>query len=71
VSKAVVKNEIKHSDYDNVLLNSSVVKRDVVGLRSFDQEVFTYKMPKTALTPFYDKMLLLDAYNCVPYGYSN
>ena len=69
VSKVVVKNQITHNDYNNVLADGKSIKRDVVGLRSFNHQVYTVKTNKTALTPYYDKLYMTDYNNCVPFGY--
>ena len=71
VSKVVVKKEITHNDYNNVLKTGDSVKRDVVGFRSFNHQIYTVKTNKTALTSYYDKMFMTDANNCVPFGYYN
>ena len=42
---------------------------NVVSIRSFNQQLFTYKNDKIALTSYYDEMQLLDSINCEPYGY--
>ena len=43
VSKAVVKNEITHQDYEQVHTDNIPVKRFVTSIRSFDHKVVTYK----------------------------
>ena len=69
VSKAVVKNDIEHKDYVDVISTNKVIMRDVVSLRSFNNQIYTYKTPKIALSSFYDKMCMLDSVECVPFGY--
>jgi len=69
VSKVVVKKEIQHNDYNNVLKTGQVIKKDVVGIRSFNHQLYTVKTNKTALTSYYDKMYMPDNNNCVPFGY--
>ena len=71
ISKVVVKKEITHNDYNTVLETGESIKRDVVGFRSFEHQVYTVKTNKTALTAYYDKMYMIDKNNCVPYGYKN
>ena len=39
VSKAVVKNNIKHTDYAEVLKTNKPISRDVVGIRRFGHEI--------------------------------
>jgi len=69
VSKVVVKKEITHNDYNNVLTTGESIKRDVIGFRSFNHQIYTVKTTKTALTSYYDKMHMLDSNTCVPFGY--
>ena len=69
VSKAVVKNEITHADYERVYEANEPLEKHVTSLRSFNHNVVTYKAEKVALTSFYDKMCMTDANTCVPFGY--
>ena len=70
VSKTVVKKEISHEDYEEVMNTSKSIKRDVTSIRSFNHQIYTFKQSKVALTAFYDKMQMIDKINCVPYGYN-
>ena len=70
VSKTVVKKEISHKDYEEVMNTSKSIKRDVTSIRSFNHQIYTFKQSKVALTAFYDKMQMIDKINCVPYGYN-
>ena len=65
----VVKKEINHDHYLEVLTTSQPAKRTVTTIRSQDHQVFTMKMEKIALTPFYDKLKMLNYLENVPYGY--
>ena len=69
VSKAVVKKEITHDDYINTKDNNKILPKTVTSLRSFNHQIFTYEEEKTALTPFYDKMVMLNADDNIPFGY--
>jgi hypothetical protein len=69
VSKVVVKKEITHEHYVKVLETNVQEKRQVTTFRSYDHQVYTVKQPKIALTSFYDKMVMKDSINCVPFGY--
>jgi hypothetical protein len=69
VSKVVVKKEINHGHYVKVLETNEQEKRNVMTFRSYDHQVYTVKQPKIALTSFYDKMVMEDSINCVPFGY--
>ena len=50
VSRVVVKKEIKHKDYNNVLES---IKTYVVGTGSFNHHLYTIKTNKTALKSYY------------------
>jgi hypothetical protein len=69
VSKVIVKKEITHDDYITVLETNKPVAKTVMSIRSFDHQLYTFKQSKTALTSFYDKMVMVDAVNCKPFGY--
>jgi hypothetical protein len=69
VSKAVVDKLITFNDYKNTLDTNKPASREVISIRSFNQQLFTYKLDKIALTSFYDKMKMIDSINCEPYGY--
>ena len=69
VSKVVVKNDIQHEDYINVLNTNKPKKCNVVSIRSFNHELFTILQNKTALTNSYDKMKMNNGNECVPFGY--
>ena len=69
ISKAVVKNNIQHDDYKEVLETNIPINRDVVSIRSFQHQLYTYKQNKVALTSWYDKLKMINNNECVPYGY--
>ena len=69
ISKVVVKKEITHSDYNNVLETGNKINRDVTSIRSFDHQLYTVNTNKTALTAYYDKMYMSDRNTCSPFGY--
>ena len=71
ISKVVVKKEIKHEDYKEVLETGKSIDKEVPSTRSIKHDVFTLKQVKTALTCYYDKFYMIDNNNCVPYGYKN
>ena len=70
VSKIVVEKEITHDDYVDTIYKGKVLSKTVTSIRSFDHQLFTYVEEKTALTPYYDKMVMDDKINCTPYGYN-
>jgi hypothetical protein len=69
VSKTVVKKEIDHKDYVHVLNTDEKIDKTVTSIRSFNHQLFTYVQNKTALTSFYDKMVMTDSNTCVPFGF--
>jgi hypothetical protein len=69
VSKVVVKKGLNHEDYDQVLATSRSKDAKVMGIRSFDHQLYTVEQNKTALTSWYDKMVMTDSINCHPFGY--
>jgi len=69
VSKVVVKNEITHDDYVQVLQTNVPIYRNITSIRSFKHQVFTMVQKKKALTSYYDKMKMIDYNTCVPFGF--
>ncbi len=69
VSKPVVKNEIDYEDYLHTLNTNEKARRKTTTLRSFNHQIFTYCQTKIALTSSYDKMLMVDSINCLPFGF--
>ena len=69
VSKVVVKKEITHNDYVNVLNTNNPISKTVTSIRSFDHQLYTTKVDKVALTSFYDKMCMINKITCRPFGY--
>ena len=70
ISTIVVENEIKDQDYKDALEKGTLAKRDATSLRSFDHQVYTYTQHKVALTSHYYKMKMINAIDCVPFGYN-
>ena len=70
VSKTTVKKEITHEDYVAVLKTNKSLEKSVMSIRSFDHQLYTFKQSKKALTSFYDKMIMVDEVNCIPFGYA-
>ena len=70
ISKVVVEKQIKHDNYEHTLEKNELLTKTVTIIRSFDHQLFTYVEEKTALTPYYDKMVMDDKINCTPFGYN-
>ena len=69
VSKAVVKNQITHQDYVDVWKTNKSLSKEVIGIRSSNHQLYTYKQDKVALTSYYDKMFMSDGNTCTQYSY--
>ena len=69
VPKVIIKNEIDHKNYNDVIETGEPVIRDVTTIRSFDHQIYTYTSPKVVLTGYYDKMQMIDSVDCIPFGY--
>ena len=64
-----MKNQIKTADYVHTQKTCETLNRTNISIRSFNHELYTYKQEKTALTAYYDKMVMLSETGCVPFGY--
>ena len=70
ISKVVVKKEINHSDYlDIINEKEKPIKKDITSIRSFEHQSYTYVQNKVALTGFYDKVKMINNIDNVPFGY--
>ena len=70
ISMPVVDKTMEFSDYRRVCETNNPQTRPIYNIRSFNQSIFTTLEDKQALSPFYDKMLLLNATDCCPYGFN-
>ena len=64
-----MKKEITHEDYVAGLRTNTPLEKSVMSIRSFDHQLYTFRQSKKALTSFYDKMVMVDEVDCVPFGY--
>ena len=46
VSQVVVENETNHDDYVNVIETNEALKKNVVSIRTFSHQLYTFKQPK-------------------------
>ena len=60
VKKTVVKKEIKHSDYLDVLFNGVTMHHQMNTIRSELHQISSYHLNKVSLSPFDDKRYILD-----------
>ena len=72
VKKKVIKNEIVHSDYLNVLLNSEKMHHQMRSIRSDRHQISSYHLNKVSLSPFDDKRYIFsDGITSYAYGHKN
>jgi len=70
VKKNVIKKEIKHSDYLNVLLNNQTMHHQMCSIRSELHQISSCHLNKVSLSPFDDKRyLLIDGIASLSYGH--
>ena len=69
VSKATLKNEIKHCNYLNTLITGQRMTKQITSIRSFNHQLYTIQQDKICLNAYYDKMRLLNKFDCVPFGF--
>ena len=69
VKTNVVKNEIRHNDYKNVLINQKTIHHQMNTIRSELHQINSYHLNKVSLSPFDDKRYLLDKYKSLAYGH--
>ena len=60
VKTNVVKNEIRHNDYKDVLFNKKIMHHQMNTIRSELHQINSYHLNKISLSPFDDKRYLLD-----------
>ena len=60
VKKIVVKKEIKHRDYLDVLFNNNIMHHQMNTIRSQLHQINSYHLNKISLSPYDDKRYILD-----------
>ena len=60
VKKNVVKNEVRHNDYLDVLNNNKRMHHQMNTIRSESHQINSYQINKVSLSPYDDKRYLLD-----------
>ena len=70
VKKNVVKKEIKHRDYLNVLFNNKTMHHRKNTIRSESHQINSYHLNKVSLSPYDDKRYLLND-SITSYSYGN
>jgi len=60
IRKNVVKKEIKHQDYKDVLFNNKIMHHQMNTIRSESHQIHSIHLNKVSLSPYDDKRYLLD-----------
>ena len=60
IKKNIIKNNIKHEDYKNVLLNDEQLHHKNKPIRSRKHQLGSYEINKVSLSCFYDKRYIHD-----------
>lgn len=72
IKKSVVKKDIKHECYRNVLHNNTQVKHKMKTIRSVKHQIGSYEINKTSLSCFEDKRYILaDGISSLAYGHKD
>jgi hypothetical protein len=69
VSRHVVKNDIKHSDYYNCLMNDSIKMTTMNTIRSYDHHIYSINVNKRGLSSYDDKSYHLNNLTCLRHGH--
>ena len=70
IKKNVIKNNIKHEDYKNVLLNNEQLHHKMKTIRSQKHQLGSYEINKVSLSCFDDKRYIHDnGISCYGYGH--
>ena len=69
VSLAISDKTMEFSDYKRVMDSNQSQTRTIYGIRSFNQQLYTTCSDRVVLTSFYDKAVMVDSINCLPFGY--
>ena len=69
ISRAVLRDDLNHNDYNIVLNNNEVISKPQVGIRSKNHCLYTIQQDKKTLTSFDDKMHRFDTNSGVPHGH--
>ena len=71
IKKNVIKNNIKHEDYKNVVLNNKQIHHKMKTIRSQKHQLCSYKINKVSLSCFDDKRYIhyngISSYACEHY----
>ena len=70
IKKNIIKNNIKHEDYKNVLINNKQIHHTMKTIRSINHQLGSYEINKVSLSCFDDKRYISnDGINSFAYGH--
>ena len=70
IKKNIIKNNIKHEDYKNVLINNKQIHHTMKTIRSINHQLGSYELNKVSLSCFDDKRYIAnDGINSFAYGH--
>ncbi len=69
VSLSVSEKTMEFADYRGVMESNRSQTRAIYGIRSFNQQLFTFLEDKIVLNSFYDKMKMIDSIQMEPFGF--
>ena len=70
IKKNIIKNNIKHEDYKNVLINNKQIHHTMKTIRSMNHQLGSYEINKVSLSCFDDKRYIAnDGINSFSYGH--
>ena len=70
IKKNTIKNDIKHEDYKNVLINNKQIHHTMKTIRSINHQLGSYELNKVSLSCFDDKRYIAnDGINSFAYGH--
>ena len=70
IKKNIIKNNIKHEDYKNVLINNKQIHHTMKTIRSMNHQLGSYEINKVSLSCFDDKRYISnDGINSFAYGH--
>jgi len=70
VTKNILKQEISHKDYENILNTNKDIYKPMIMIKSKHHQLYTISMNKKALCSFDDKIYRISANEGHPYGYN-
>ena len=72
IKKGVIKRDIKHENYKQILFNGQLMHTKMITIRSDCHRIKTYKLNKIGLSSYDDKICILNnGFDTLAYGYQN